>query len=105
LAASRLCEESSVALATREGSLHFLAPATLYGGFFAVDLRLLGFLVLLALLLSVGTVLAVRKLRFGRGMTAWVAVGSLVYLAILLLLFHWVLDYPALVIRSFFEIK
>jgi hypothetical protein len=88
-----------------EGSLDLLIPATLYGGFFAVDLRLLGFLVLLALLLASGTVLAIRKLRFGKGMTAWVATGALVYLALLLLAFHWVLDYPVLVIRSFFEIK
>lgn len=85
--------------------MNLLVPATLYGGFFAVDLRLLSFLVLLSMLLGLGTVLAVRKLQFGRGMTAWVLAGALVYLAMLLLLFHWVLDYPVLVIRSFFEIK
>lgn len=91
--------------ATWEGSLNLFAPATLYGGFFAVDLRLMGFLILLAVLLAVGTVLAVRRLRFGHGMTAWVAAGTALYLAALLLVFHWVLDYPVLVIRSFFEIK
>lgn len=92
-------------LATWEGSLNLLLPATLYGGFFAVDLRLLGFLIMLAIILAVGTVLAIRRLRFGRGATAWIAAGTLLYLAGLLLIFHWVLEYPVLVIRSFFEIK
>ncbi len=84
--------------------MNLLVPATLYGGFFAVDLRLLGFLLLLALLLAFGTVLAVRKLRFGRGMLPWIAGGFVAFLVALILFFNWVLDYPVFVIRSFFEI-
>lgn len=82
-----------------------LIPATLYGGFFAVDLRMLGLVSLLSLLLSLGTVLAITRLRLGRQMVPWLLAGAVGYLVLLLLVFHWVLDYPVLVIRSFFEIQ
>ncbi len=85
--------------------MYWLFPATLYGGFFAVDLRMLGLVTLLALLLGVATALAVRKLHWSRGMLPLAIAGTLVYLALLLLVFHWLVDYPVLVIRSFFEIR
>jgi len=78
--------------------------AALYGGFFALDLRLLLFSLLISALASTGTVLALKRLKWGRGMTPWLILFFAGYFILLMLLFNFAVGYPVFVIRSFFEI-
>jgi hypothetical protein len=78
--------------------------AALYGGFFALDLRLLLLMMLVALLGALGTVLAVKRLKLGRGLLPWVLVFFLGYFILLVVVFNVAVGYPVFVIRSFFKI-
>lgn len=78
--------------------------SALYGGFFALDLRLLLLTMLVAVLGALGTVLAVRRLRWGRGLVPWIFVFFLGYFILLAVIFDVAVGYPVFVIRSFFEI-
>jgi hypothetical protein len=78
--------------------------AKLYGGYFAVDLRLLAWAVLLSALSSVGFVLALKHLKGTRRVAAWLVAGFFCFLLLSLLVFQFVVDYPILALKSFFEI-
>ena len=82
-----------------------IAPlASLYGGFFILDVRLLLFVSGLAVLASAGTVLAVRSIRMNREMIPYLILGFLLFFMLFTVLFNYVFDYPLFLIRSFFEI-
>jgi len=81
-----------------------LVVAKLYGGFFVVDLRLLAWLVILCILLSLGSVLVWQRIR---GLRQMVPVFSALFIAFLLVglaVLHWLAGYPVFVIRSFFQL-
>jgi len=81
-----------------------LLLAKLYGGFFVVDLRLLLWLTVLCVLLSLGSVLLLRRLKGLRQMASVFAAlfcgAFLLGLAVL----YWLAGYPVFVIRSFFQL-
>jgi hypothetical protein len=82
-----------------------IAPlASLYGGFFILDVRLVLFVLGLAVLASAGSVLAFRSIRLNREMIPWFTLGVLVFFLFFTVLFNYVFDYPLFLIRSFFEI-
>jgi len=83
-----------------------MAPllAKLFGGFFVVDLRLLLFLIILAVLLAAGTVLAVRGLTLGRELIPPLVGAFFAFILLLVLITDLVVGYPVLALRSWFEI-
>ena len=78
--------------------------AKLYGGFFALDTRVLAILAAAALLSSAGVVLAVKKVAGLRRSAPVFFAAALAWFVVLVILFNEVLDYPVFVIRSFFEL-
>ncbi len=82
----------------------WLQLAKLYGGFFVVDVRLLLWLVLLCLLVSVGGVLLWPRLKGLRQMAPAGAALFVFFFVLGLALLHWVGGYPVFVIRSFFQL-
>ncbi len=83
-------------------SLHLIAK--LYGGFFALDTRILAILAAAALLSSAGVVLAVKKVTGLKQAAPLFVAAAMTWFVVLVILFNVVLDYPVFVIRSFFEL-
>ena len=84
--------------------MNALLLGKLYGGFFAVDARLLLWVLGLSLAASLGTFMALRRFTDVKSAAPYVALGFVVYLVLSLVVFNLVVGYPVFVIKSFFEI-
>ena len=78
--------------------------AKLYGGFFALDTRILAILATAALLSSAGVLLAIKRVAGLRQAAPVFVAAALAWFVVLVFIFNEVLDYPVFVIRSFFEL-
>ena len=78
--------------------------AALYGGYFALDTRLLGYVVVLSCLAAVGTVLGIKRLKKPRQMVLPCFLFFFGYLVLTLFVFNVIADYPVITLKSFFEI-
>lgn len=78
--------------------------ATVYAGFFVIDVRLALITLGLSLLSSAGTVLLVRRFTTLRQAAPWFVVGTVFFGLAFLLFLDLALSYPVFEIRSFFQV-
>jgi len=102
--AHELREYSQASLSPGRAGLNLPVIAKLYGGFFAIDLKLLFWVVVLCAVSSLGTVLAIRKVRNARQSIPYFLLGFVCYLILALVIFDYFVGYPIFVIKSFFEL-
>ncbi len=81
-----------------------LDAGTLYGAYVAFDGRILLYLLVSSLLLGAASAIASRKLDTWQKMVPFGLVVAFLTLVCLLLLLHFVIDYPAFKIHSVFEL-
>lgn len=78
--------------------------ATIYAGFFVIDVRLALITLGLSLLCSAGTVLLIRRFTTLRQAAPWFAAGVVLFGLAFVLFLDLALSYPIFEIRSFFQV-